>query len=329
MSLLEKEYRNMVNRLAFALLVFSCLFLIFDLIVTLLPYFTALLSPSLGEIVYQVLYGLLYAAVFLIPALFFGLISKGRPTVRMYATPRLDRRAVLYLFVGLAIIRAAAFVNAYLADLFTFSSQVGGATVGMAAYTNAQLALKLLVMAVIPAFVEEFLFRGVVLSNLLPFGRVSAIVASAVLFGVMHQNVSQLLYTVVAGLVIGYIYVKTRSLWACILLHFVNNFLSVLQLALYARLEYITALTLDLLIQGLLFVLGMGIWLWLLLQKGRARSLQEPAAEQEEKPLELDTAISFGRRVRLFFSPAMIAFVAVNLIQAIGNLLTIIVGNTM
>lgn len=317
----EWEYRNMVNRLAFALLVFSCLFLIFSFVVTVLPFATDLMPEPFGEITYELAYGVLYAAVFSVPLIFFFLISRGRPTARMMLRFQLNGSVFLYLFAGIAVIHSAAFVNAYISDIFHFSSSVGPAAVD---YTNRQLVLRLFVLSLVPAFVEELLFRGLVLSNLLPFGKTSAVVASAVLFGVMHQNVSQILYATVAGLVFGYVYIKSRSIWPCVMMHFFNNFLSVLQGALLARLERVTAIALISFLQGVIFLVGL-ICAIVLIGRQRKEALEK---EQETAP-DPDGALSFKRRVKLFFSPAMTAFFAVALLQTVAALVMDLLGNVL
>ena len=87
--------------------------------------------------------------------------------------------------------------------------------------------------AVIPAIVEEIMFRGIILTNLIPYGRGTAIICSAFLFGLMHMNPSQFFYTTLMGIFLGYIYVRTRSIWICVLIHFVNNSLGILQQIFY------------------------------------------------------------------------------------------------
>ncbi len=80
--------------------------------------------------------------------------------------------------------------------------------------------------AVIPAFVEEFAFRGVIMQPLRKYGDWFAIVLSAVLFGLLHGNMMQMPFAVVAGVVLGYVTVVTGSMWTGIILHFLNNFCS-------------------------------------------------------------------------------------------------------
>ena len=81
------------------------------------------------------------------------------------------------------------------------------------------------VLAVVVApFTEEVVFRGLVLRGLL--GRWSpwaAIILSSVLFALMHFNPAQAPIAFAAGMVLGWVYVRTRSLGLCILGHAMNN----------------------------------------------------------------------------------------------------------
>ena len=91
--------------------------------------------------------------------------------------------------------------------------------------------LGVLSIAVVPAVVEETVIRGIVMQPLRRFGDKFAIIASAVLFACMHGNMVQIPYTVVGGMLLGYLAVATGSLWPSIVLHFVNNLYSVIVLS--------------------------------------------------------------------------------------------------
>lgn len=82
-------------------------------------------------------------------------------------------------------------------------------------------------VAVIPAILEEVTIRGVLLQPLRRFGDVFAILVSALVFSLLHGNMVQVPYTIVAGIYFGYVAVATGSLWPSIILHFLNNFYSV------------------------------------------------------------------------------------------------------
>ena len=71
---------------------------------------------------------------------------------------------------------------------------------------------------------EEVLFRGILLESVRSkhsAGR--AIVVSALMFGVIHFIPQQVVNAFAIGLILGYIYVRTESLWPVIVIHALNN----------------------------------------------------------------------------------------------------------
>ncbi len=77
---------------------------------------------------------------------------------------------------------------------------------------------------VIAPLTEEIVFRGVILRGLLGRWRPwIAIVASALLFALMHLNPAQAPVAFAVGLALGWIYTRTRSLGLCVLGHALNN----------------------------------------------------------------------------------------------------------
>jgi sodium transport system permease protein len=94
---------------------------------------------------------------------------------------------------------------------------------------SAPLWQVLLVIAVTPAICEELAFRGFILSGLRRMGhKWGAIVLTAVFFGLAHGLLQQSLAACAVGVLIGYVVVKTGSLWPGVLYHFMHNGLSVL-----------------------------------------------------------------------------------------------------
>ncbi len=111
--------------------------------------------------------------------------------------------------------------------------------------------------AVLPAILEEIVVRGIIMQPLRRFGDKFAIVASALIFGIMHGNMVQIPYTLVAGLFWGYLAVATGSLWPSIILHFVNNFYSVVLLATYDNLGDAAGGVVSILFMGLFVISGI------------------------------------------------------------------------
>lgn len=82
--------------------------------------------------------------------------------------------------------------------------------------------------AVIPPLTEEFAFRGAVLGELKKHGEGFALITSSVLFGLMHRNFIQIFFAFLVGLTLGFIRIKTGSIWVSIAVHALNNFLAVI-----------------------------------------------------------------------------------------------------
>ena len=82
------------------------------------------------------------------------------------------------------------------------------------------------VICLLAPVAEELVFRGAALRSLLlwqPQRRWLMIVLSAVLFAVSHMNPAQLLHPLVIGLLLGWMYERTRSVLPGIVFHWANN----------------------------------------------------------------------------------------------------------
>ncbi len=87
------------------------------------------------------------------------------------------------------------------------------------------LMMNLLVMAVIPAIVEEYYFRGA-LQNILGrlFNNVHvAIWVTAIIFSAIHVQFYGFFPRMLLGLIFGYAFVWSKNIWVPIFAHFLNN----------------------------------------------------------------------------------------------------------
>jgi hypothetical protein len=87
------------------------------------------------------------------------------------------------------------------------------------------LLYTLIVIAVIPAIGEELLFRGYLQQKIGKWLKNphTAIVITAFLFSAIHLDVQGIIPRFVLGVLLGYLYYWSKSLWLPILAHFVNN----------------------------------------------------------------------------------------------------------
>ena len=86
--------------------------------------------------------------------------------------------------------------------------------------------LSVLRVSVIAGLTEEIAMRGCILQPLRKHGETFAIVASACTFGLMHGNLVQAPFALIVGIGLGYIAIKTDTLWSVVIIHALNNFIS-------------------------------------------------------------------------------------------------------
>lgn len=157
-------------------------------------------------------------------------------------------------------------------------------------------------IAIIPPFVEEFAFRGVILSRLRKYGNGFAVFASSILFALFHGNLIQFVFAFICGMIFAYIVIKTGNIFLTILLHAINNGFSVI-----TELWYQASPTDQTdLIQTIIFfaIIGLGIIaLVLMIIRHREFFKKTPGA--------VSPPYSFGRRFAMFLlNPGFIALFA-------------------
>ncbi len=94
----------------------------------------------------------------------------------------------------------------------------------MATALSGNVGMRFLTVCILTPIIEEWLCRGMVLRYLLGAQKPwAAIMWSAVVFAALHGNMWQAIPALLLGLLLGWFYFQTRSLWLCIFLHAVNN----------------------------------------------------------------------------------------------------------
>ncbi|MBI2375994.1 MAG: CPBP family intramembrane metalloprotease [Deltaproteobacteria bacterium] len=132
---------------------------------------------------------------------------------------------------GLAVtMGATAWLGVSLPILWAQTSLIGEqselakqleATLGI---STASLGLVLLATALVPALMEELAFRGMLLGL---FSRrmseLGALVMQACLFAALHGSVFRLAPTAVLGMLLGYLRLRTGSIWPGVVVHGMTN----------------------------------------------------------------------------------------------------------
>ena len=321
MIYVEKEYKSIIFRIGFSLLLFL---LLSNLLMGGAQIFSTLFRGFVpdSDMVYiatDLVSSIAYLASFIIPVPFFYIISRGikKHPMNLGLTlphPHSWLKLTAIVWAGLAVIISMVYLNSLVfpvssdsvSDLFDFDFS-----------EPYKLILSLISTAVVPAFAEEFLFRGLIVSNIKPYSKSAAVIISAVAFGLMHQNPMQLLYATAAGIVFGIVYVETESIWCCIVLHFINNFISVMQSYFSYILDENTANTL-LYFFDIFLVVGGLICLVAILGAIRKRKSKKSVGVfgvYDDGSDVLSEKIDFVKKA--FVSPSFLIFVLLCAIQSI------------
>ena len=81
----------------------------------------------------------------------------------------------------------------------------------------------LMAYALAPAVAEEFIFRGVMISEYRSGGRVCAVLMSSLLFAFLHYGFENFLLTVFVGAALAFAVYVTGSIWSAVAIRFIYN----------------------------------------------------------------------------------------------------------
>lgn len=205
------------------------------------------------------------------------------------------------LVMGTAMVAniITTFLNSFLSNFLGFEAVQQ--SIGDNVYSDSnELIYTIVAAAVLPALVEEFAFRGVILGSLRKFGDMPAIVFSATIFALFHGNFVQIPFAFLVGIALGLTVVITNSIWPAIIAHFLNNSYAVIVNAVQEK---------DVLLVSALFILiillGIVSLIYLCKRKAFRNIKKQPS-----------TMSSTSKFFRMFLSPTVLAFVVLMIFTA-------------
>lgn len=132
------------------------------------------------------------------------------------------------LFFVFLTVAFGILLNVFMTQLSFLGNSEGYARANETLYSGGTLTRIFATCICIP-LLEELLYRGIICGQLgLWFGKIPAVVISALLFGVMHFNLVQFIYAFLVGIVLGMVYLHTQKVWIVFLAHGITNFIVVL-----------------------------------------------------------------------------------------------------
>ncbi len=154
--------------------------------------------------------------------------QKVKTTFKFYGYKKISPKAVI-ITVALGVI--VFFLNIFVAGFFDAILEFLGYNFQpnnkLESYPIYLLLINIVFTAVLPAVCEETAHRGLLLKGQSGLGQKQAIIISALLFGLLHLNIEQFFYATIIGFFLGYITIICDSIYPAIIIHFMNNALSV------------------------------------------------------------------------------------------------------
>ena len=224
--LYKRDVRKTANGLGIMLLVIFALEIILSTVLVLVM--SAAGVDITGNAVLELLEnGLLSSLLFFVTALIYILFKK-RSFGALFPFQKIGAKKLAMLCVlGVTFSLMSNLAPNLLTEVFgLFGLENNGGTIDFGT-SKPPVLMYYLTVAVMPAFTEEFAFRGVIMGSLRKYSEAMALVVSSGLFALMHGNFVQIPFTFCGGLVFGFIALKADSLLPAIIVHFINNALSV------------------------------------------------------------------------------------------------------
>ena len=161
-----------------------------------------------------------------VAAFFIGVCAlKAFKAKDIFGRSRLGAGQIALGALGILGVQGLSYFIQVLISSFTGISGMSESTVNTMAFNDdmVKTAVTLFYFIIIAPVTEELLFRGVVLNALSPVDRIFGLVATSLLFGLMHGNFNQMFNGFLLGLLLGYIALKSGSVVPSIIVHMIAN----------------------------------------------------------------------------------------------------------
>ncbi len=227
---MREEYRALSSHSIFAGMCFLGSYTLQEILVFILALFgfTDELSTNLS---FQYAVSALPLTVFAMAMPFFIYsLRKGRPSyikALPFHSPVPFGKLLLVIVAGFGLCLASNYIANLSGIIFSLIGAEGDVPETQTSQNALDVVMNFIVSAAVAPLIEEFIFRGVLMQPLRRYGDFFAVISSSVIFGLAHGRPTNIVFAFLAGIVIGCAVVYTRSLWAGIIIHALNNGFSV------------------------------------------------------------------------------------------------------
>ena len=169
---------------------------------------------------------LLECVIFAIPGIIFTRLTSRRDDNTIKMAPLRSNTVLILLLATLTLI-SGGILYGYLVSIFTSSSDIAFNLydVFTAKYADSagEVIYLILAYALIPAFFEEFTFRGIVFSKYETLSPIYSVVMSSLMFAFIHLDYIMLAFYIFAGLILAIVLYSVESVFITVTVHFLYN----------------------------------------------------------------------------------------------------------
>lgn len=176
-------------------------------------------NPYLAVVAVQLL-------IYAVPVLFYCRLRGADFSARLRIRLPRPGHLLYLLYAAVFLIGGSALISMGMYTLFPESFAVGSTDTYTSFARNAGVfdgLYLVMAFAILPAFTEELLFRGIVLVSYETMGVTTAVILSSVAFAMSHFSFVRFPVYFFSGVVLAGVLYTTRSLFASVLIHAVNN----------------------------------------------------------------------------------------------------------
>ncbi|PRR79972.1 CPBP family intramembrane glutamic endopeptidase [Clostridium vincentii] len=202
-------------------------FLILLLIEIIGPYGMREIYIATGVRDFRVVQAVSSIVLILLPAIIYILVTKGK-FKQILRLNKLSFKNIMLTIIIAIICTPLSWCLSMIGVMF-FENNIGAFMTEVS--TSTPLIVMVLLMAVMPAIIEEISLRGVVLWGYNGQSKVKAALFTGVFFGILHLDGHQFLGAAVLGFVMAYVVRVTNSIFSSMIIHFIINGSSVMILA--------------------------------------------------------------------------------------------------
>ncbi len=151
--------------------------------------------------------------------------------VRTIPADRVERRSIRpgSFIVAVVMSFGAVYLTNIIGNVITavIGTLKGSSVQNQLANMTESISLWMIVlwMVICAPFMEEYVFRKLIVDRTIRYGQGVAVLVSGLMFGLFHGNLNQFVYAFVLGVFLAFLYVKTGNLKITIAIHMMINFM--------------------------------------------------------------------------------------------------------